>query len=59
MSRVRVGAFAVSLDGYSAGPRQSLDNPHGVRGPELFEWLFSTRTWKQMHGQEGGSTQAD
>ena len=56
MSKVRVSAFAVSLDGYSAGPRQSLDNPLGVRGPELFEWFFSTRTWKQMHGQEGGST---
>src|SRR5258707_559448 len=59
MSEVRVSAFAVSLDGYSAGPRQSLDNPLGVRGPELFEWFFSTRTWKQMHGQEGGSTGID
>ncbi len=59
MSKVRVSAFAVSLDGYSAGPRQSLDNPLGVRGPELFEWFFSTRTWKQMHGQEGGSTGID
>src|SRR6202046_3633204 len=59
MSKVRVSAFAVSLDGYSAGPRQSLDNPLGVRGPELFEWFFSTRTWKEMHGQEGGSTGID
>jgi hypothetical protein len=33
MSKVRVSAFAVSLDGYSAGPRQSLDNPLGVCGP--------------------------
>lgn len=59
MSKVRVSAFAVSLDGYSAGPRQSMENPLGVRGPELFEWFFSTRTWKQMHGQEGGSTGID
>ena len=59
MSKVRVSAFAVSLDGYAAGPRQSLDNPLGVRGPELFEWFFSTRTWKQMHQQEGGSTGVD
>jgi hypothetical protein len=55
MSKIRVSAFAVSLDGYAAGPHQSLDNPLGVRGPELFEWFFSTRTWKQMHGEEGGS----
>jgi len=59
MSKVRVSAFAVSLDGYAAGPRQSLDNPLGVRGPELFEWFFSTRTWKHMHGQEGSSTGVD
>src|SRR5256885_16130058 len=59
MSKVRVSAFAVSLDGYAAGPHQSLDMPLGVRGAELFEWFFSTRTWKQMHGQEGGSTGVD
>lgn len=59
MSKVRVSAFAVSLDGYAAGPGQSLDNPLGVRGPELFEWFFSTRTWKRMHGEEGGSTGVD
>jgi dihydrofolate reductase len=59
MSKVRVNCFAVSLDGYAAGPNQSLENPLGVRGPELFEWFFSTRTWKQMHGQEGGSTGVD
>ena len=59
MSRVRVSAFAVSLDGYAAGPHQSLDNPLGIGGPKLFEWFFSTHTWKQMHGQEGGSTGVD
>ena len=45
MAKVRVSAFAVSLDGYAAGPRQSLENPLGIRGPELFDWFFSTRTW--------------
>ena len=59
MNKVRVSAFAVSLDGYSAGPRQSIENPLGVGGPQLFEWLFSTRTWNQMHGHEGGSTGID
>src|SRR6476660_788248 len=59
MSKVRVNCFAVSLDGYAAGPNQSLENPLGVGGPELFEWFFSTRTWRQMHGLEGGSTDID
>ena len=59
MSIVRVNSFAVSLDGYAAGPNQSIENPLGVRGPELFEWFFSTRTWKKMHGHESGSTGAD
>ena len=59
MSIVRVNSFSVSLDGYAAGPHQSLDAPLGIRGPELFSWFFSTRTWKQMHGHEGGSTGID
>jgi len=59
VSIVRVNSFSVSLDGYAAGPHQSLDSPLGIRGPELFDWFFSTRTWKQMHGDEGGSTGID
>ena len=59
MPKVRVSSFAISLDGYAAGPDQDLDNPLGVRGTELFEWFFPTRTWKQMHGLEGGSTGVD
>ena len=59
MPKVRVSSFAVSLDGYAAGPHQSVDNPLGVRGPELFEWFFATRTWNEMHGQPGGSTGVD
>ena len=61
MPKVRVNSFSVSLDGYAAGPNQSLENPLGVRGPELFEWFFATRTFQQMHGQEadGGSSGVD
>ena len=43
MSKVRVAAFAVSLDGFSAGPNQSLENPLGVGFPEVMGWFFPTR----------------
>jgi dihydrofolate reductase len=59
MPRLRVQSFSVSLDGYSAGPNQDLENPLGVRGPELFEWYFATRAWRAMHGLEGGETGVD
>ncbi|HYL23664.1 MAG TPA: dihydrofolate reductase family protein [Burkholderiales bacterium] len=50
MSRLRVQSFAVSIDGYGAGPNQSLQNPLGVRGPELMQWFFPTRLFRKMHG---------
>jgi dihydrofolate reductase len=59
MSKLRVLSFAVSIDGYGAGPDQDLQNPLGVRGPELMEWFFNTRVWRQMHGQDGGETGVD
>jgi dihydrofolate reductase len=59
MSKLRVLSFAVSLDGYGAGPNQSLDNPLGVHGPELMEWFFSTRVWQRHQGNEGGETGTD
>src|SRR5438132_186733 len=59
MSKVRVSSLAVSLDGYAAGPDQSLENPLGVRGPELSEWFFPTRVWRAMHGLDGGETGVD
>ncbi len=59
MSKVRVLSFAVSLDGYGAGPDQDLANPLGVRGPELMEWFSNTRVWREMQGQEGGETGVD
>jgi dihydrofolate reductase len=57
--KLRVQSFAVSLDGYGAGPRQDLQNPLGVGGPELMEWFFHTRVWRSMHGQGEGETGVD
>ena len=55
MSKVRVAGFGVSLDGFGAGPEQSLADPLGKRGPELFQWFFHTRTFLSMLGKAGGS----
>jgi dihydrofolate reductase len=44
----------MSLDGFVAGPDQSVDNPIGVGGMRLHEWVFPLRAWKAMHGEEGG-----
>jgi dihydrofolate reductase len=59
MSKLRVLSFAVSIDGYGAGPNQDLQNPLGVRGPELMEWFMNTRFWRQMQRQDGGETGVD
>lgn len=59
MGLVRVAAFSISLDGYGAGPDQSLQNPLGRRGHELHAWAFATRTFRAMFGQEGGETGVD
>ena len=59
MSPLRVSSFAVSIDGYGAGPNQDLQNPIGVGGLALMEWFFLTRTWRHMHGHEGGETGVD
>ncbi|MGO4393919.1 dihydrofolate reductase family protein [Variovorax sp. M-6] len=59
MSQLRVQSFAISLDGYGAGPGQDLQNPLGVRGPELMEWFFHTRLWRRMHGHADGETGVD
>ncbi len=59
MSRVKVAAFSISLDGFGAGPRQSLENPLGVRGTELHKWFFPTAIFRKMTGQSGGSTGTD
>ena len=59
MSKLRVQSFAISIDGYGAGPNQDLQNPLGVRGPELMEWFFPTRMWRKMHGQDDGESGID
>lgn len=59
MPRLRVHGFTISIDGYGAGPNQNLDNPLGAGGEALHEWLISTRTFRQLFGQEGGTTGVD
>ena len=59
MSNLRVHSFAISLDGYGAGPNQDLNNPLGVGGVALHEWAFGTRTFQQLHGKDGGATGID
>jgi dihydrofolate reductase len=60
MTRVRVEGFTVSLDGYGAGPHQDIDNPLGVGGTELHQWLIPTRTFQQaLFGKDGGTTGVD
>src|SRR5690349_17278153 len=59
MAKVVVRSFAVSLDGFSAGPNQDLEHPLGVAGPELMEWFFPTRVWQTMHEQDAGETGTD
>lgn len=59
MSRLLVHSFTISLDGYGAGPNQTVENPLGVGGEELHDWLVSTRTFKRMQGREGGDTGVD
>lgn len=59
MTKLRVNSFSISIDGYGAGPNQSLENPLGVGGEPLHEWIVATRTFQQMSGSEGGTTGED
>jgi dihydrofolate reductase len=59
MARLRILSFTISLDGYGAGPNQSRENPLGVGGEDLHDWLVNTRTFKRMQRQEGGDTGVD
>ena len=58
-TKVRVHNFSISLDGYGAGPRQSLDAPLGVGGENLHGWFVGTRFFRETHGQSGGTTDVD
>ncbi len=59
MTKLRVASFGLSLDGYGAGPEQSLETPLGVGGEELHGGLIATRFFRAMYGQEGGTTGVD
>ena len=58
MSRVTC-QISISLDGFAAGPNQSVDNPLGEGGERLHEWVFPTDAWRGQHGLEGGERSAD
>ncbi|UGB46622.1 dihydrofolate reductase family protein [Frateuria edaphi] len=59
MGKVRVAGFSISIDGFGAGIEQSLQNPLGKRGPDMFQWFFGTRTFRAMQGASGGSEGTD
>jgi len=59
MSKLRVHNFAISLDGYGAGPRQDRENPLGVGGEDLHGWFVGTRAFREMQGKTGGTTGPD
>ena len=59
MGKVRVAGFSLSIDGFGAGPEQSLEQPLGQRGKELFQWFFPTRSFRAMTGQDGGTEGVD
>jgi len=59
MSLARVHNFSISLDGFGTGEPQSLDAPFGHAGERLHEWLFATRSWREMVGQPGGTRGID
>jgi dihydrofolate reductase len=59
MSKLRVNAFTLSLDGFGAGPDQSLANPLGVGGEALHKWMTTTHTFHEMVGKDGGTTDLD
>jgi dihydrofolate reductase len=59
MPKLRVHNFSMSLDGYAAGPGQNVDNPLGVGGTRLHDWVFETRYGRAMLGEEGGAEGVD
>src|SRR5688572_29576184 len=59
MSQVRVHNFSISLDGFGTGDVQTLDAPFGHAGERLHEWMFGTRFWHAMVGEDGGSMGID
>ncbi len=54
-----VAEISISLDGYVAGPSPTLDEPLGKGGEKLHEWAVRTKTFRELHGMEGGEVDAD
>jgi dihydrofolate reductase len=59
MTKLRVHCLSISLDGYGAGPNQDIDNPLGISGPALHEWMIPTRTFQQLEGNGVGESGVD
>lgn len=60
MQKLRVESFTISIDGFGAGPNQSLQNPLGVGGGNLHQWFFPTKTFQQnVLGKSDGTTGID
>lgn len=59
MTKVRVNAFSISVDGFGAGPEQSRENPLGLGGEALHEWFVPTRGFREVYGEQGGTTGVD
>lgn len=57
--KIKVMCFSISLDGYGAGPSQSLENPLGVRGTEVHNWMFPTKMFMKMMRKDGGTEGVD
>jgi dihydrofolate reductase len=51
--------ISISVDGFVAGPNQSLENPIGEGGMRLHEWVFETASWREQHGMDGGASSPD
>jgi dihydrofolate reductase len=52
-AKLRVASFTISVDGYGAGPRQTMETPLGVGGEKLHEWMLPTRTFQGLYGKAG------
>ncbi|HSM91268.1 MAG TPA: dihydrofolate reductase family protein [Anaeromyxobacteraceae bacterium] len=59
MAKVRVSAIGISIDGFCAGPDQSLENPMGVGGMALHQWVLGTRSFQKMHAEMTGTPVGD
>ena len=59
MGRVAAYNISMSLDGYMAGPAQSRDDPLGIGGERLHDWVVGTASWRRSHGLQGGSMGVD